>query len=100
MSAIAEPFQHAKPDDNLARRNAMVLAVAQALAGGNNTVIVSTASIVGAVLAPDKGLATLPITAMVFGMWFGTLPLGVLARRFGRHFALQCGSAFGVFFRV
>src|SRR4029077_16245696 len=88
--AIAEPFQHAKPDDNLARRNAMVLAVAQALAGGNNTVIVSTASIVGAVLAPDKGLATLPITAMVFGMWFGTLPLGVLARRFGRRFALQC----------
>jgi hypothetical protein len=75
MSAIAEPFQHAKPNDNLARRNAMVLAVAQALAGGNNTVIVSTASIVGAVLAPDKGLATLPITAMVFGMWFGTLPL-------------------------
>src|SRR5262245_8433280 len=56
MSAIAEPFQHTKPDDNLARRNALVLAVAQALAGGNNTVIVSTASIVGAVLAPDKGL--------------------------------------------
>ena len=96
MSAIAEPLQHAVPDDNLARRNAMVLAVAQALAGGNNTVIVSTASIVGAVLAPDKGLATLPVTAMVFGMWLGTLPLGVLARRFGRRFALQCGSAFGI----
>jgi len=96
MSAIAEPLQHAVPDDNLARRNAIVLAVAQALAGGNNTVIVSTASIVGAVLAPDKGLATLPVTAMVFGMWLGTLPLGVLARRFGRRFALQCGSAFGI----
>jgi predicted MFS family arabinose efflux permease len=96
MSAIAEPFQHAVPDDNLARRNAMVLAVAQALAGGNNTVIVSTASIVGAVLAPDKGLATLPITAMVLGMWLGTLPVGALARRFGRRFALQTGSAFGV----
>jgi predicted MFS family arabinose efflux permease len=96
MSAIAEPFQHAKPDDDLARRNAVVLAVAQALAGGNNTVIVSTSSIVGAVLAPDKGLATLPVTAMVFGMWLGTLPLGVLARRFGRRFALQCGSVFGI----
>src|SRR5512139_2082277 len=96
MSAAAEPLQHVQPDDDLARRNAMVLAVAQALAGGNNTVIVSTASIVGAVLAPDKGLATLPVTAMVFGMWFGTLPLGVLARRFGRRFALQCGSAFGI----
>jgi predicted MFS family arabinose efflux permease len=96
MSAIAEPFQHAVPDDNLARRNAMVLAVAQALAGGNNTVIVSTASIVGAVLAPDKGLATLPVTAMVMGMWLGTLPVGILARRFGRRFALQTGSAFGI----
>jgi predicted MFS family arabinose efflux permease len=96
MSAVAEPLPFAASDDRLARRNAMVLAVAQALAGGNNTVIVSTASIVGATLAPDKGLATLPITAMVFGMWAGTLPLGVLARRFGRRFALQVGSVFGV----
>jgi MFS family permease len=96
MSAVAEPIPYGTIDDGLARRNAMVLAVAQALAGGNNTVIVSTASIVGAVLAPDKGLATLPITAMVIGMWFGTLPVGWLARRFGRRFALQIGSVFGV----
>ena len=47
-------------------------------------------------LAPDKGLATVPVTAMVFGMWLGTLPLGMLARHFGRRFALQCGSAFGI----
>jgi MFS family permease len=96
MSAVAEPVHYAHIDDNLARRNAMVLAVAQALAGGNNTVIVSTGSIVGAVLAPDKGLATLPITFMVMGMWLGTLPVGWLARRFGRRFALQSGSFFGV----
>ncbi len=74
----------------------MVLAVGQALAGGNNTVIVSTASIVGAVLAPDKGLATLPITCMVIGMWLGSLPVGALARRYGRRFALQTGSVFGM----
>jgi predicted MFS family arabinose efflux permease len=96
MAAVAEPAPHAGIDDSLARRNAMVLAVAQALAGGNNTVIVSTASIIGAVLAPDKGLATLPITFMVLGMWLGTLPVGWLARNFGRRFALQTGSAFGV----
>ncbi len=96
MSALAEPIQHAVFDDRLARRNAVVLAVAQALAGGNNTVIVASASILGAMLAPDKGLATLPITGMVFGMWFGSLPVGALARRYGRRFALQCGSAFGV----
>jgi predicted MFS family arabinose efflux permease len=95
MSAIAEPLTHAH-DDSLARSNALVLAVAQALAGGNNTVIVATSAIIGAVLAPDKGLATLPITAMVFGMWFGTLPIGYLARTRGRRFALQTGSVFGV----
>jgi MFS family permease len=96
MSAIADPVPHAVPDDALARRNAMVLAVAQALAGGNNTVIVATASIAGGLLAPDKGLATAPVTAMVIGMAIGTLPLGYLARRFDRRFALQCGSAFGI----
>jgi predicted MFS family arabinose efflux permease len=96
MSAVAEPIPHAIHDDNLARRNAIVLSVAQALAGGNNTVIVSTSSIIGAILAPDKGLATLPITAMVMGMWIGTLPIGWLARRFGRRFSLQSGSFFGI----
>jgi predicted MFS family arabinose efflux permease len=96
MSAIAEPIQHAATDDRLARRNALVLAAAQALAGGNNTVIVSTTAIIGAMLAPDKGLATLPITGMVMGMWLGTLPIGALARRFGRRAALQTGSFFGI----
>src|ERR1700716_3280343 len=95
MSAIAEPGAHVF-DDGLAKRNAMVLAVAQALAGGNNIVIVSTSSIIGAVLAPDKGLATLPIPCMVLGMWLGTLPVGWLARNFGRRFALQTGSLFGI----
>jgi predicted MFS family arabinose efflux permease len=33
---------------------------------------------------------------MVIGMWLGTLPVGALARRFGRRFALQAGSAFGI----
>jgi MFS family permease len=95
MSAVAEPLDVAA-DDGLARRNALVLAVAQALAGGNNTVIVATAAIVGSVIAPDKSLATLPISVMVFGMWMGTLPVGFLARRFGRRFSLQTGSLCGI----
>ena len=96
MSAVAEPMQHAVADDRLARRNALILSAAQALAGGNNTVIISTSAIIGAMLAPDKGLATLPITGMVMGMWLGTLPVGALARRFGRRAALQVGSLFGI----
>src|SRR3979490_1424271 len=96
MSAVAEPVAHALAGDRLARRNALVLAIAQALAGGNNTVLVATAAIVGTMLAPDKGLATLPISIFVLGMWMGTLPLGVLARRLGRPNALQIGTACGV----
>ena len=33
---------------------------------------------------------------MVIGMWLGTLPVGLLAKRFGRRFALQTGSLFGM----
>jgi MFS family permease len=83
-------------DDRLAARNALVLAVAQALAGGNLTVIVATGGIVGSILAPDPLLATLPISVMVVGMWLGTLPVGMLAKAFGRRFALQTGSVLGV----
>ena len=95
MTVIAEPVLDLT-DDRLAAKNALVLAVAQALAGGNNTVIVATSSIVGAVLAPTPALATLPISFMVAGMWAGTLPVGALSKAYGRRFALQVGSAFGV----
>jgi predicted MFS family arabinose efflux permease len=96
MSTLAGAVEDADAGDRLARRNASVLAVAQALAGGNSTVLVATASIVGTMLAPDKGLATLPISMYVLGLWVGTLPLGALARRLGRRNALQIGTVCGV----
>ncbi len=96
MSALAEPALDAVSGDQLARRNALVLAAAQALAGGNNTVLVATAGIVGTMLASDKGLATLPISIFVMSMWLGTLPMGYLARNLGRRAALQIGTVSGV----
>ncbi len=96
MSALAQPVVDVAAGDHLARRNALVLAVTQALAGGNSTVLVATAGIVGTTLAPDKSLATLPISIFVLGMWMGTLPLGALARRLGRRNALQIGTVCGV----
>ncbi len=94
MSVIAD-IAPVIADDRIAKRNAVVLAVAQALAGGNNTVIAATAGIVGTMLASDPGLATLPVSVMVCGIWLGTLPQGYLARNFGRRFALQFGSVIG-----
>src|SRR5215468_3968486 len=96
MSALAEPMVDATAGDRLARRNAIVLAVTQALAGGNNAVLVATGGIVGTMLAPDKSLATLPLSVLVLGTWLGTLPLGWLARRLGRRNALQIGTCCGV----
>jgi MFS family permease len=83
-------------NDRLARRNVLVLAAAQALAGSTSTIFVATGGIIGAMLAPDKGLATLPITVMVMGMWLGTLPIGALAKIYGRRVALEAGSAAGI----
>jgi len=96
MSAVADAPADLAAGDRLARRNALVLAVAQALAGGNNTVLIATGGIVGAMLAPDRGLATVPITVYVIGMWIGALPVGALARRLGRRAAFQIGAIFGV----
>jgi MFS family permease len=95
MSAIAGAPFDAAAGDRLAKRNALVLATGQALAGANNTVIVATGSILGSMMAPDKSLATLPISMMVVGIWAGTLPLGFLAKRYGRRTAYVSGSVCG-----
>ncbi len=52
MSAIAERAIEPITDDRLARRNALVLACAQALAGANTTVIVGSAGIIGTCSRP------------------------------------------------
>ena len=42
------------------RSNVVRLAVAQALAGANSTVVYATGAVVGNMLAPTEALATLP----------------------------------------
>lgn len=96
MSAVTENAIAHLTDDRLARRNAFVLAGAQALAGGNSAVIFGSAGIIGAVLAPDRSLATLPITTYVVGLWIGTLPVGAIARRYGRLAAFETGALCGM----
>ena len=82
-------------NDRRARGNALRLAAAQALAGANATVIFATAAIIGASIAPDPSLATLPVSVFVCGMAAGTLPTGAIARRYGRRTAFITGSGIG-----
>jgi MFS family permease len=77
-------------------RNVVRLAVAQALAGANSTVVYATGAVVGNMLAPSKALATLPISIFVVGMAASTLPAGAIARRHGRRAAFLTGTGCGV----
>lgn len=72
------------------------LAIAQALSGANTTVVYATAAIIGHLLAPRPGMATLPISVFVIGMALSTLPVGAVARQHGRHAAFFLGNGCGV----
>ncbi|OKO70624.1 MFS transporter [Bradyrhizobium sp. NAS80.1] len=82
-------------DDARARANVVRLAAAQALTGANSAVIFATGSIVGATLAPDMSLATVPLSMYVVGLAAGTLPTGAISRRFGRRSAFIVGTGCG-----
>src|SRR6201995_2552283 len=82
-------------DDARARANVVRLAAAQALTGANSAVIFATGSIVGATLAPNISLATVPLSMYVLGMASGTLPTGAIARAYGRRTAFVIGTGIG-----
>ncbi|SFN84474.1 Predicted arabinose efflux permease, MFS family [Bradyrhizobium sp. Ghvi] len=82
-------------DDARVRANVVRLAAAQALTGANSAVIFATGSIVGATLAPDMSLATVPLSMYVVGLAAGTLPTGAISRRFGRRAAFVIGTGCG-----
>ncbi|MGJ5202553.1 MFS transporter [Bradyrhizobium sp. HKCCYLR20261] len=82
-------------DDARARRNVTRLAAAQALTGANSAVIFATGAIVGVTIAPDIGLATVPISMYVVGLAAGTLPTGAISRRYGRRVAFLIGTGCG-----
>lgn len=81
--------------DRLARSNVRKLAVAQALAGANASVIFATGAIVGSTLAPSVALATVPISVYVVGLACGTLPVGMISRAYGRRVAFLLGGLCG-----
>jgi MFS family permease len=81
--------------DTRAKANVVRLAAAQALTGANSAVIFATGSIVGATLAPDMSLATVPLSMYVLGLAAGTLPTGAISRRYGRRVAFLIGTGCG-----
>jgi MFS family permease len=78
------------------RRNVALLSSCQALLFTNNVTLIAINGLAGYVLAPDKGLATLPVTAQVIGSALSTIPASLLMQRIGRRAGFQIGSAIGI----
>lgn len=78
------------------RGNVLLLATSQALT--LSAIVMSTAlsGILGGVLAPDKGFATLPIAVMVIGTAIASLPAALLMSKLGRRAGFLLGALLGV----
>lgn len=77
-------------------RNVLLLATSQALALSAIVLSMTLAAILGAALAPDKGLATLPIAIMVVGTALASIPASLLMRRLGRRTGFMIGATLGI----
>ncbi len=78
------------------RGNVLILAISQALMLSAIVLAVTLGAILGGVLAPDKGLATVPIAAMVIGTALASLPAAMLMARRGRRAGFLLGAALGI----
>ena len=77
-------------------RNVALLALSQAATLSAIVMSMALAAVLGAGLAPDKGLATLPIAVMVIGTALASLPAGLMMRRHGRRAGFLIGAALGL----
>ena len=83
-------------DDARARRNALVLAIAQALYGSTTTAMVITSGLVGSQLAPSPFWSTMPFTAMIVGTASTTYPVSMAMRRIGRRAGFMLAALVGM----
>jgi len=78
------------------KKNVGVLAACQGLLLVNNSVLITVNALAGYALAPDKALATLPVTAYFVGSALTTLPLSLLMKRIGRRAGFTVGAVFAI----
>lgn len=78
------------------RNNVIRLALGQALMLSAIVMAMALGAIIGAVLAPDPGWATLPIAAMVVGTAIASLPAAMLMRKLGRRVGFLIGAMLGI----
>ncbi len=80
-----------------ARRNAYILAVAQALCGSAAPISIALGGLAGFyLLGADKSLATAPVTGYNIGVALSALPAAMLMARIGRRLGFISGAVVGI----
>lgn len=77
-------------------RTVGVLAACQALAMTCSALVIAITALVGRLLAPDPGLATLPLALQFLGLMATTTPASLFMRRFGRRAGFSFGAGVGI----
>ncbi len=78
-----------------ARRNVVVLILAQAILGAQMPMIFTVGGLAGQMLSPNPCWATLPISMIVLGSMLTATPLSSLMGRFGRRAGFWIGTSGG-----
>jgi MFS family permease len=76
----------------VSRRNVAVLSGCQGLLLINNSILVTVNALAGYALAPNKAIATLPVTMYFVGSAISTIPMSFLMKRFGRRAGFTVGA--------
>jgi MFS family permease len=81
---------------NPTHRNIGLLAAAQSLLLANGITLVAINSLLGLQLAPDRHLATLPVTTYVIGGAVSTFAAAFFMKRYGRRAGFMLGGCFAL----
>jgi predicted MFS family arabinose efflux permease len=78
------------------RRAVALLSCAQALLLTNGVLLIAVNGLAGLALAPDRRLATLPVTTYVLGSALSTVPASYFMKRYGRRLGFVTGAGFAL----
>jgi MFS family permease len=83
------------PDDARAKRNVIILVMAQALLGAQMPMIFTIGGLAGQTLASNLCFATLPISLIVLGSMMAATPVSWAMQKFGRRAGFLIGTLAG-----
>lgn len=78
------------------RKNVSLLVICQALSMTGNTVLFTTAALIGQSLAPEKALTTLPLALLQLATMLATIPASLLMEQVGRKWGFMVGVLIGI----